>query len=410
MDIDLDTHSSANGLDMGKSAVVKILIVDDRPENLLSLEVLLGGKGYKLFKAGSGREALKVLLREMDFAIILMDVQMPLMDGFETAELIRMNERFSAIPIIFLTATSDTPENIHKGYKAGAVDYMLKPLVPEVLIAKVSVFAELYLKNFELQQKTLELSKVNNDLTLRSEELVRVNKELEKFAYVASHDMQEPLRTITSYIQLLQSKLKGNLDEESAEFMDFVTGASQRMRNIIIDLLEYSRIGRSERPLEEIDSGRVVKEVIANLHSSIEEHAASIEVGEMPLIHANYIQMVQIFQNLIGNAIKFKSDRPVIVKITSVDLHDHYQFSVEDNGIGIQQVYEDRIFEIFQRLHTIDKYAGTGIGLAICKKIAERHEGKIWMNSEPNKGSTFHFTIRKRKPQDPNSLSAGGQN
>jgi signal transduction histidine kinase len=396
MEVDMGSHTEVKTAVAESGSLVKILLVDDRPENLLSLEVLLSGKGYKLYKAKSGREALKILLHELDFAIILMDVQMPVMDGFETAELIRQNDRFRAIPIIFLTATSDAPENVHKGYQAGAVDYMLKPLVPEILKAKVAVFAELYIKNCELQQKSQELYRLNKDLVQRTEELIRVNKELEKFAYVASHDMQEPLRTITSYIQLLQSRLKDKLDGESVEFMDFVTSASLRMRNIIVDLLEYSRIGRGERPFEEVDCGKVLEEVQANLRTSIGEHDAKIKIGEMPVIQANYMQMVQLFQNLLGNAIKFKSDRPLEIKVAATDEHEHHQFSVQDNGIGIQQVYEDRIFEIFQRLHTIDKYTGTGIGLAICKKITERHEGRIWMMSEPNKGSTFYFTIKKK--------------
>jgi signal transduction histidine kinase len=391
-------HAKTNGLEMRKEAIVKILLVDDRPENLLSLEVLLSTHAYQVFKANSGREALKTLLREPDLALILMDVQMPLMDGFETAELIRQNEKFRFIPIIFLTATSDTPENVHKGYQAGAVDYLLKPIVPEILKAKVSVFADLYKKNFDLQAKTQELVLLNKEMMLRTEELIRVNNELEKFAYVASHDMQEPLRTITSYIQLLQSKLNGKLDSEATEFMDFVTSASLRMRKIIVDLLEYSRIGRSERPFEEVNCRKVLDEVLANLKKSIDDNAAQIEIDEMPVIQANYMQMVQLFQNLLGNAIKFKSNRSLCIKVSAREFQEHFEFSIEDNGIGIQQIYEDRIFEIFQRLHTIDKYSGTGIGLAICKKITERHDGRIWMTSTIDQGSVFYFTIRKRPP------------
>jgi signal transduction histidine kinase len=394
-------HAKTNSLEMRSEAIVKILIADDRPENILSLEVLLSDYSYKIYKANSGREALKILLREPDLALILMDVQMPLMDGFETAELIRQNEKFKFIPIIFLTATSDTPENIHKGYQAGAVDYMLKPIVPEILRAKVSVFAELYKKNFDLEAKTLELVQLNKEMTLRTEELMRVNSELEKFAYVASHDMQEPLRTITSYIQLLQSKLNETLDPEAKEFMDFVPSASLRMRKIIVDLLEYTRIGRSGGPFEEVNCHKVLDEVLANLKKSIEDNSAQIEIEEMPVIQANYLQMVQLFQNLISNAIKFKSARDLHIKVTAKEFREHFEFSVEDNGIGIQQIYEDRIFEVFQRLHTIDKYPGTGIGLAICKKIAERHDGRIWMTSQVDQGSVFYFTIMKKPSTKP---------
>jgi len=374
---------------------VNILLVDDKEENLLSLEVILASEGYTLVKAKSGREALKILLKKQDFAIILMDVQMPMLDGFETSELIRQSEKLKHIPIIFLTANNNSADNIFKGYKAGAVDYLLKPLIPEILKAKVSVFADLYKKNYELLTTGENLRVLNKRLEQHSQDLLRINEELEKFAYVASHDMQEPLRTIISYIQLLQSKYKDKLDEEGNEFMDFVVDASLRMRNIIIDLLEYSRINRNDDSYEQVDSNKVLKEVLDNMHNSIQDNNATIHVGPLPTIKANYNQMIQLFQNLLSNAIKFKSEKPLQINISAKITENGYLFSVQDNGIGMEQKYSDKIFQIFQRLHSTKQYPGTGIGLAICLKIIQRHEGKIWMESEPDKGTTFFFTIKK---------------
>lgn len=374
----------------------KILVVDDKKENLLSLELILSGLNYSLIKAQSGREALKILMKEQDFALILLDVHMPMMDGFEMAELIRQSEKLKHIPIIFITANIFTQDNLFKGYKAGAVDYIFKPVDPVILRAKVGAFVELYLKNHELISQGQNLAVLNDRLKQRTEELEKINKELEKFAYVASHDLQEPLRTITSYIQLLQFKFKDKLDDEANEFMDFVVKASGRMRNIILDLLQYSRINRENKPFEAVDCNIVLKDALENLNNSIKDSKAVITSGTLPVIHGDYLQMVQLFQNLIGNAIKFKCQErtpDIIVSAREAD-GGFCLLSIEDNGIGIDQKYAGKIFEIFQRLHPVDEYPGTGIGLAICMKIIERHGGKIWMTSEVGKGSTFYFTAK----------------
>ena len=316
---------------------VKILLVDDRQEDLLSLEVVLADENYRFFRGNSGRDALRTLLKEEDFAIILIDVQMPLMDGFETATLIRENEKFKNIPIIFLTANNDSPENIFKGYQKGAVDYLIKPVVPTILKAKVSVFVDLYKKNQELIAQRQSLVTLNNELALRSEELMRSNKELEKFAYVASHDMQEPIRTMISFIQLLELKLKNNPDEETRQYMNFVVDASRRMRDLITGLLEYARINSVERPFEAVNCKDVLREVMENLHSRIQEEGAVIEVGNLPVVNADYVQMVQLFQNLIANSIKFRGKSSPLIKINSKNSDGLVIFSVEDNGIGIEQ-------------------------------------------------------------------------
>ncbi|HTA26575.1 MAG TPA: ATP-binding protein [Bacteroidia bacterium] len=378
---------------MSAEKAINILLVDDRKEDLLSMEVILGDPKYTFYKAASGREALRLLLKEKDFAIILIDVQMPQLNGYETTTLIRESENLKHIPIIFLTANNDKPNHVFEGYQAGAVDYMIKPVIPEILRAKVSVFADLYRKTKELQIQKQELE-------LRTAELVRSNRDLEKFAYVASHDMQEPLRTIISYIELIEKKLAPvsagggeEVDEDLQKYMDFVVDAGYRMRELITGLLEYSQVDRDSKPSDKINCEDVLNDVIENLHSSIEDSKAVIQHDSLPQINANYMRMVQLFQNLISNSIKFKRDIPLTVNISCRKKEGNYLFSIEDNGIGIKPDYNEKIFELFKRLHPIGEYIGAGIGLAICKKIVERHNGKIWVESLPDKGSTFFFTI-----------------
>jgi signal transduction histidine kinase len=372
---------------------INVLLVDDKKEDLLALELILGEKNYNFIRATSGREALRVLLKEDDIAIILMDVHMPLLDGFETAKLIRESEKFRNIPVIFLTANDDKPDDTFKGYKTGAVDYMIKPVVPEIIKAKVSVFTELYKKTNELERQRRSLLALNRELEKQSEEITRSNKELEKFAYVASHDMQEPLRTIISYVQLLEEKFSKNVDKEAEQYMDYVVNAGYRMRDLITGLLEYSRINRAEAPVEAVDFGLVLQEVIENLGSSIKESKAVVSVGELPALKVNRLQMMQLFQNLVSNAIKFSSNKEPRIKIFSTTVENGYKFTVEDNGIGIDPKYAERVFEIFQRLHPIGEYTGMGIGLAICKKIVERHGGKIWVEPNPEGGAIVFFTM-----------------
>lgn len=229
----------------------------------------------------------------------------------------------------------------------------------------------------------------------KSEELIRSNKELEQFAYVASHDLQEPLRIITSYIQLLEKGYKDKLDEEANVFIHFTVDAAKRMHVLINDLLTYSRVGFLAKEFEQSDINVVIKMALENLKISVVETNAKIKFDKLPIINADLSQMTQLFQNIIGNSIKFSKGRTPEITISAKEEPAHWLFSISDNGIGIQKEYLDKIFVIFQRLHSIAEYPGTGIGLAICKKIVERHGGKIWAESEIGKGTTFYFTIKK---------------
>jgi PAS domain S-box-containing protein len=227
----------------------------------------------------------------------------------------------------------------------------------------------------------------------RTQELLRSNAELEQFAYVASHDLQEPLRAIVSYLQLIERRYKGNLDERADRYIGHAVDGARRMQVLINELLTYSRVGRRGGAFVPVDCEVIFEQAVANLRSAIADSEAQVTRGPLPTVDGDPTQLLQLFQNLIGNAIKFRAEAPPHVEITAERNAGEWQFAVRDNGIGIAPDYHDRVFVIFQRLHGRDEYPGTGIGLAICKKIVERHGGRIWIESEPGAGTTFRFTI-----------------
>ena len=228
------------------------------------------------------------------------------------------------------------------------------------------------------------------------DELKISNIELEQFAYISSHDLKEPLRMITSFLQLLQKKYADNLDENANEFINFAIDGAKRLDLLINDLLEFSRIGSQERELKYLNSEKIVELVLINLKLLIQDNNVKITRDPLPSIYANDQQIVQLFQNLISNAIKYRSEKNPEIHISSNKLDNEYIFSVKDNGIGIDKKHLEQIFTIFQRLHTRGKYAGTGIGLAISEKIVQQHHGKIWAESKLGKGTTFYFTLPNR--------------
>lgn len=240
---------------------------------------------------------------------------------------------------------------------------------------------------------------LNNRLKHRADELAASNVELERFAYIASHDMQEPLRMITSFLQLFKKKYEDQIDETAEQYIHFAVDGAERMKKLIMDLLEYSRVGSNKDDLEEIDTNILLKEVVNVFVTRIDELQATMVVNPLPVIKANKVQLFQLFQNLIGNALKYHSGEAALVEVSGWEEENDFVFSVRDNGIGIKPVFFEKIFVLFQRLHHKTEYSGTGIGLAICKKIVDRHGGKIWVTSEPGKGSCFYFSISKSAEQ-----------
>jgi PAS domain S-box-containing protein len=511
---------------------IKILLVDDTPENLVSLEAALSGLGEELVLASSGKEALHHVLND-DFAAILLDVRMPEMDGFETAELIRSRPRSRQIPILFLTGYRNE-EHLFRGYDLGAVDFLFKPIVPEVLRSKAAVFVELSRNNAKLKQQADELRKqaevlqkaeqrfrslfeaapdamvmcrddgeivmVNSQTEVlfncrrdklislnirtllpawafrlqpgwdedrgfakgqpaergvdleavptggapfpveitfsplqteegvliasairdisdrkraeeqirrlntnleervmeRTEELLRSNEELQQYAYVASHDLQEPLRTVSIYAQLLAKRYRGRLQGDADQFITFIVDGAQRMEKLIHDLLDFSRVeARGSDFFTRMSCEEALDDAIGNLHSLLEESHAVITRDPLPSLLGDPVQLTRLLQNLLVNSMKYRAEEPPRIHVAAADSGGEWLFSVRDNGIGIDPQYAEKVFGIFKCLQPRDKRSGSGMGLAICRKIVSRHSGRIWVESALGKGATFYFTVPK---------------
>jgi PAS domain S-box-containing protein len=495
---------------------VKLLLVDDDPSNLLALQAILEPLGQDLMLAQTGTDALRLCL-EHDFAAILLDVRMPEMDGFETAEMIRARKRSLQTPILFVTAYR-SDEQLFRGYNLGAVDFLFKPIVPEILQSKVNVFVELRRTEQLLRRKAEELASAEErfravleaapdamvitnqagtielansradtlfgrprealigrdihsvlptwecpeqglphigqqpapelrllayrddgsafpaeitrnsfhtpdgllittairDATDQADAEARIQKtnmELEKrvaertaalrysnealrqFAWAASHDLQEPIRTVVTYAQWLAQIMNGNLGSRESKMLATIEQHASRLNQLLGGLRQYIQVSDSgQQPRTVVDCNAVVKAASWNLQAMIQESGASIECGPLPHISSLELPLVQLFQNLISNAIKYRSAEPPVVRISAKEGDGCWIFSVQDNGIGIDRKYVDYIFGVFRRLHGSQK-SGTGIGLAISRAAAERLGGRIWVESSLGTGSTFFVSL-----------------
>jgi light-regulated signal transduction histidine kinase (bacteriophytochrome) len=254
--------------------------------------------------------------------------------------------------------------------------------------------------NAHLAVELDERRRAEHRMAQYADDLARSNAELEQFAYVASHDLQEPLRMVASFTQLLARRYRGKLDKDADEFIGFAVEGATRMQTLINDLLAYSRVGTRGKPLALTDSGAVLKMALDNLTRSVEESGATVAYGPLPTVWADEVQLTQLFQNLIANAIKFRGQGPPEIQILAAKQGSQWLFAVRDNGIGIAPEQQERIFSVFQRLHHRSEYPGTGIGLAICKKIVERHGGRLWVESRPGHGATFYFNLEEGAGHD----------
>jgi len=356
-----------------------ILVVDDRRENLLATEKVLRPLNATIHKALSGNEALSLMLRHR-FAVVLLDVQMPEMDGFEVAVLMQEHEAMQGVPIIFVTAISKEERYANQAAELGAVDYIFKPINPEILKSKVKVYLDLYVQHEQI-------SRLNSVLR-------QSNEELERFAYICSHDMQEPVRMMNSYAGLLRESLPDGLDGSCARYLDRISESAGQLHRMIRDILVFSRVGREEVRLETVDCNRVLREVLADLAGPIAERGARVTCGELPVLLTSASAVRVLLQNLVGNGLKFQDgERVPEVAVEAEPQGSSWRFCVRDNGIGIDPRYRDKVFTIFQRLHRKEDYPGTGIGLSTAKKLVELCGGRIWFESDLAQGSRFYFTL-----------------
>lgn len=490
------------------NAKPKILIVDDKPENLVALRIVLRDLNIELVEATSGNDALKATLRH-DFALALLDIQMPEMDGYELAGILREEEKTMHLPFIFISAVYTDNLNVFKGYEKGAFSFITKPFQPEILINKVKFFIDKHQQeisllelNEKLKRKIKEIAdykyaldessivaitdqkgiikEVNNNfctiskytreeligqdhrminsgyhskefmkdlwttisggkiwrgevkniakdetifwldttivpfqnedgkpyqyMTIRSDitarkkaedKLQAVNKELEAFSYSVSHDLRAPLRAINGYAEILNEDYGTKLDDEGKRIIEIIRDNTTRMGILIDDLLSFSRLGRKEILMTEIDMNKLVEEVMVELNKSMTHHA-KIKIGKLHEAKADYGLLRQVLFNLISNAVKYSSKKKnPIVEISSEEKKNEIIFSVKDNGAGFDMQYADKLYGVFQRLHSQDEFEGTGVGLAIVQRIIFRHKGRSWAEGKVNEGAVFYFSIIK---------------
>lgn len=380
---------------------VSILIVDDTPENLVALEAVLSDLGQRLVKVNSGQEALRMLLRE-EFAVILLDVNMPGMNGFETAALIRQRKHSEHVPIIFVSAISTTDTHLFKGYSLGAVDYIFTPVNAEVLRSKVSVFVELVKKSEAVRQQARQLAEANeilrNEVVTRKrteEALQESNEELEAFSYSVSHDLRAPVRAMQGFARVLMEDYGPQLDEIARDYLQRIVSGACRMDNLIQDLLVYSRLGHTELSLGPISLKQLIQEIVRQLAPEIESRKAEVSVSDdLPEVVANKMALGQAIENLLSNAMKFMPEgQTPKVRVEAETIGTLVRLWISDNGIGIPEEHQMRVFRVFERLHTAEVYPGTGIGLAIVRKGVERMNGRVGLESGVGKGSRFYIEL-----------------
>jgi two-component system sensor histidine kinase/response regulator len=379
---------------------VNILLVDDQPENLLALAAILEPLGQHLLTAASGRDALRTLLTT-DAAVILLDVKMPEMDGFETALLIRDRERSRNTPILFLTAAAPSQAMAHRGYAAGAVDYLVKPAVPEFVRSKVAVFVELA-KAARLLERQAELLRAREHearelaeaRAAALAELEQKNRELEAFSYAVSHDLRAPLRRIDSFGRALLESRPDQLDETGQRFLQRIREATGHMAELIDGMLHLARVTRAELRAWPVDLSGLAAETVAELRQAEPDRDVEVTIRPGMVVNGDPRILRILLQNLLGNAWKFTAGRaPARIELGLHSAHSEPVYYIRDNGVGFDMAYAGRLFTPFQRLHAADAFPGTGIGLATSQRIVQRHGGRIWLEGDVGLGATVFFTL-----------------
>lgn len=363
------------------SAIAKgdILIVDDTPDNLRLLSAMLGRHQLGVRKALTGQWAIAAA-QAAPPDLILLDIKMPEMSGYEVCQRLKADPLTQTIPVIFISALDDTIDKV-KAFAAGGADYITKPFQEAEVLARIA--------------HQLELRRLQAQLVAQNEELVRSNRELEQFASVVSHDLQQPLQSILGYTKLIGLTCPAVRQSPAQPYLENILDASDRMQQMIQDWLAYAQAGQAQPSFAPVDCNALLDQVMLNLKVALTETQAQLHYGDLPTVLGNEVQLMQLFQNLLSNALKFAQPGAAPQITLAVEpLPQAWRFSIHDNGIGIEAEHLGQIFEAFHRLHDAQSYPGSGIGLATCHKIVERHGGQIWAESQPGLGSTFYFTLR----------------
>ena len=364
----------------------KILIVDDRPENLFALQKLLIVLGVEVFQASSGNEALGLAL-DHDFFAAILDVQMPGMDGYELAELLRGNQSTATLPIIFVSAVFSDEYHHRKGYEAGAVDFISKPFIPEILLSKIKVFLDLFEQRHVLETMVEQLNFTNGQLEL-------VNQELETFSYSISHDLRAPLRAIDGFSRMLAEALKDDNKVNAQHYLETIHDNASQMNNLIDGLLQFSQLAFDPLASREIEMKELAEYVLQDVLSGQPERSVQVSVADLPAAWGDPLFIKQVFENLLQNAIKFSRNcEKAQVEIGFKPYFEKTAYFVRDNGAGFDMRYADKLFGVFQRMHSAAEFEGTGVGLAKVRRIILRHGGEVWAEARVNEGATFYFTL-----------------
>jgi len=354
---------------------IRVLVVEDNASDSELMLHALKNVGYESeCEVVQTADDFADRIRKNKYDIILADYRLPGWNGMETVAMVRQED--VDIPVVLVSGALGELKAV-ECIKQGAADYVLKDHLARLP---------------QSVRRAIEERDLRDENRRTQEELARSNRDLEQFAYVASHDLQEPLRMVATYTQLLAERYQGKLDENADKYIHYAVEGALRMQTLVKDLLAFSRVGRKQETLRETDCNLVVRNVIANLQALIQETGARIDYEALPVLVADPSELLQLFQNLIGNAIKFRGAEPPEICITARKEKKEWLVSIKDNGIGIEPQHVEDVFVIFKRLHTREEYPGSGIGLAICKKIVEHNQGHIWVESQPGMGSTFQFT------------------
>ena len=369
---------------------VGVLIVDDDATKRFALRTILAPLDEDIVEASSGADGLRQLLRN-EFAVVLLDVRMPIMDGFETAQMIRQRPRSELTPIIFVTALDQAETDMARGYNLGAVDFVFAPIVPSIMRAKVSVFVELYRAQEELRRYRTQLETLVEERTIA---LTAINRELEAFSYAVSHDLRAPLTQFDGLSKTLLESDGKLLDKRTTANLKKMREASERMSSVFDGLQMLFRLSSGEIRREVVDVSALSRQIIDELHAESPRHKVEVEIAPDVTVSGDRRLVRILLANLINNALKFSgAKKPARISIGSEVVEGETRVFVKDNGVGFDMIDSHRLFGAFQRLHSQSEFAGAGIGLATARRIVNRHGGRIWAEGAVGDGATFYFVI-----------------